>query len=246
MAKIFSNFIYDNSTKTFKLQPNQVEISKFAEKYATYIYSDKHDTFLAQGGEPSPVYLTVDMLRDNDKALIKTITDTYGDKNTFVAIIVENITRIMNYSSDFPIKEEDLITNVTTMQHLETRHYKVNDNNNDMQREARFNVDYLQSFKKLDGSLVTFAEKLETGKIITISKKSTRTQISDMCTYKYFGNSILVPYLEDDISELYGHPVAKGIRKNKPIKTKKNKKNKTRNKRNQKIKKNQNKGTKRT
>ena len=245
---IFSNFIYDNSTKTFKLQPNETAITNFAKNYATYIYSDEHLSFIAQCGETSPVYLTVDMLRDNDKALIKRIKDTYV-KNEFETILVSNITRIMNYSSDFPIKEEDLITNVTTLQFLETRYYKVNDNDDDMPREYIFTVDYLQSFKNLDVSLVKFAEKLETGKIITISRKTTRIlQTSDMCTYKYFGNSNLVPYLKDDISELYGpnNIGAKGIRKNKPFKTKKNKKNKTRNKRNQKIKRNQNKGTKRT
>ena len=52
--------------------------------------------------------------------------------------------------------------------------------------------------------------------------------------------------LVDGIERLVNKINGRGIRKNKPIKTKKNKKNKTRNKRNQKIKRNQNKGTKRT
>lgn len=223
---VFTDFDYDAETKNFNLKPNIVEITAFAERYAKYIYEGQQQPFTAQGGESAPVYLGSDMLRGNDLALIehfKTI-----ERAAFKQNIINNITRIMDYSSEFNISEQTLIQNVTSMQQYYPIYYK-SKNNIYMLRETLFSVSVLKDFIPVSFNVYSFAGMLEAEKIITIKQRKDRAiQLSDLCTYKYVGISDFRPYLEDDINELLHTLTAKGIRKNKSTKTKKNKNNKTR------------------
>ena len=120
---VFTDFNYDIETKNFKLKPNIVEISAFAERYAKYIYEGRQQPFTAQGGESAPVYLNSDMLRGNDLALIAHFQSSFS-RGAFKQNIIDNITRIMDYSSEFNISEQTLIQNVTSMQHYYPKYYK--------------------------------------------------------------------------------------------------------------------------